>query len=227
MKYCFILILLGAVCIQLSAQPSPEPPRTRVLAVMNTNDTLDCYLDFYSDKENEQALKFELIKVINKNSTYVNLMAGLYIEKIKEIIIGTEKYFFMDVLKSDGTKAAGCLLKKLYGNSAFALYQWGEKWNAEKAVVLLPKSTDSTLNFTFVNTRRFNNGTSWAIRQFKDCPELNELIRQKTSGWILSDNIPAEERITIWKKYMDKYSSCIKGISKNLPIPLQKERNER
>ena len=209
MKNLLIIMLLGLAYIPSLAQTSPKPPRKRVLAVMNTNDTLDCYLNFYSDKGNALALKYKLIKLVNKNADYINFMAGLDIKKIKEIIIGTEKYFFADVLKSDGTKTEGCLLKKLYGISSFALFQWGEVWNPENAVVLLPKSTDSTLNFTFITARRFNSWSSWAFTQFKDCQELKELIQKKVSGWVLSESITAKEKIEVWKKYIDKYNSCI------------------
>ena len=136
-------------------------------------------------------------------------MAGLYIEKIKEIIIGSEKYFFMDVWKADGTKMQGCLLKKIYGIPPFALFQWGEIWNPENAVVLLPQSTDSTLNFAFIAVRKFNKQYSWASLQFKDCAELKELIQKKVSGWLLPEKETAGERVELWKKYIDKYNSCI------------------
>lgn len=118
----------------------------------------------------------------------------------------TSLFFNIDkVTKGNYEYEYNCLSKKIYGVDSFAIYQWGFAENADKCFVVLPSR--GTPEYRFVNHSFFTNSTVWSIA-LRSCKQLQQDIREKKEGWAMLESLTNEEKILLWKKYIDAWLEC-------------------
>ena len=118
----------------------------------------------------------------------------------------TSLYFNIDkVTKGNYEYEYNCLSKKIYGVDSFALYQWGLAENSEKVFVVLPAR--GMTEYRFINNSFFTSGTIWSIN-FRNCRQLKENIQEQKEGWGMLESLTNEDKILLWKKYIDAWLEC-------------------
>lgn len=205
MRYNILLIVSTLFILPCFGQ-NDKKNKLRVKLVMNTKDTIDCFANLSVSGENGTAFSYERVKKNNNDEIDFPLMNTNW---VNEAIINGESYLMRRVYKEGySIFAEGCLLKKDYGIDSFALYKWGDTLTGQ-TVISLPEKIGYEEKFVLIDNRHFRTASTWGLVIFKKCPELKALVRNKEEGWTLSETMALNDRIIIWKKYIDKYKSCI------------------
>ncbi len=120
----------------------------------------------------------------------------------------TSLFLNMDkVTKGNYEYEYNCLSKKIYGVDSFALYQWGITENADKVFVVLPSR--GTPEYRFINNPFFTSGTIWSIG-LRSCKQLKNDIEEEKEGWAMLPTLTNEDKVLLWKKYIDAWLECRK-----------------
>jgi hypothetical protein len=203
-RYTFLLIVSFCFTKTVVGQTDSKN-RIRVKLVLNTKDTMDCFANLSLNGENGTAFGYEKI---NKSNTGEIDFPFIKTSWVSAVIFNGETYLIGRVYKEGySIWAEGCLLKKEYGIDSFALYKWNDG-QTDKQVALLPERIEDENKFVLIENRHYRTPSTWTLGCFKKCPELKTLVRTKVEGWVLTETMTLEDRIAMWKKYIDKYKTC-------------------
>jgi hypothetical protein len=166
---------------------------------------MDCFANLSLNGENGTAFSYE--RIIKNKAGEIDFPV-IKTSWVNAVIFNDETYLIGRVYKEGySIWAEGCLLKKVYGIDSFALYKWNDG-QADKQVALLPEKIGGENKFVLIENRHFRTPSTWSFVCFKKCPELKSLVRNKEEGWVLTETMAIEDRISMWKKYIDKYKTC-------------------
>jgi hypothetical protein len=125
----------------------------------------------------------------------------------------TTKYLLTNVVTEENGEHKflyNCSLKRIYGKDSFAIYQFGLEWNENFAIVALPKDAIYG-RFYLINHKYFTRQEIWKTVQFRRCKTMKENLNNEKDGWNFNDTSTQQEKIIVWKKYIDAWEQCIEN----------------
>lgn len=166
----------------------------------------------------------KLIMIDSNKYIFINLQASptksvnnycVAIEKENEnayqlLANDTTKYFLANIFTEENGNSKllyNCCLKKVYGKDSFAIYQFGLEWNTDLAVVALPKVVIYG-KYYLVNNSYFTRQNVWKTTMFRACSIIKENMKAEKEGWTFNETSTQEQKIEVWKKYIDAWEQC-------------------
>lgn len=147
-----------------------------------------------------------------KSKQTLSTSISLNVALIKHIIINDTTYYFRDVKYDyDDKYYTNVCVRLLEGTLNCGLFQQGRSRGTSNLSVKLPNSEFSKL--AAVDFDYYKATLGWHIFAFGKCKTLRSKMEAKQSGYHWDDSATLEQRLTMWKSWIQEFNSC--GIEAN------------
>lgn len=141
----------------------------------------------------------------SKQSTSMSMK--LNVALIKHITINDTTYYFRDIKYDYNDKYyMNVCVRLVEGTLNCGLFQQGRSAGTSNLSVKLPNSEFSKL--AAIDFDYYKATLGWHIFAFGKCKTLRSKMEEKQPGYYWDDNATFEQRLSMWKSWIQEYNSC-------------------
>lgn len=134
---------------------------------------------------------------------------SLNVAFIHHIIINDSVYYFRDIKYDYNEKYYVNVCVRLTGGTLdCGIFQNGLSTGNDNLSIKLPLSEFSKL--VSVDFDYYRSTTGWHMMGFGGCEPLRAKMSAKENGYSWDDATPREERIAMWRNWIDEFNKCSK-----------------
>ena len=128
---------------------------------------------------------------------------------IHHLIINDSTYYIRDIKYGYNDKYyMNVCVRLIAGTLDCGMFQNGKSTGNENLSVKLPNAEFSKLAATEFDYYKATSG--WTIMAFGSCPELRSKMVSGQAGYKWDDNTAQEQRLAMWKKWIQEFNACKK-----------------
>jgi len=205
MKYLLPFIIL-IICVNLSfantSKLSKEKHHGKVYSILGEYEG-DIYIKL--NEENDETIEIKMESVTEKSKGLKKKMTSsikLNAAAISRLVIDSITYKVRNIEYEDGKYYKNCCIREISNNAKMNLYAWGSKTEANTYSLWIK-------GYTYPKMLKEISAVT-TLFLFTGCNEFKTKMREKQKGYYLEENITDEERLSIWKKWIDETKDCIK-----------------